>query len=88
MKDLASILKFVLLKLYHGMGDPDYNYTIRTAPLADKESRYFHWYLSVIPRINKSAGFELGSGMYINSSIPEESAEYLRKVIVPEMDKC
>jgi UDPglucose--hexose-1-phosphate uridylyltransferase len=88
MKDLASILKFVLLKLYHGMGDPDYNYTIRTAPLADKESRYFHWYLSVIPRINKSAGFELGSGMYINSSIPEESAEYLRNAVVPEMDKC
>jgi len=26
--------------------------------------------------------------MYINSSIPEESAEYLRKVVVPEMDKC
>ena len=83
MKDLASILKTVLLKMYHGLGDPDYNYTIRTAPLADKESRYFHWYLSVIPRMNRSAGFELGSGMYINSSIPEESATYFRNIIIP-----
>ena len=84
MHDLASILKLVLLKMYHGLGDPDYNYTIRTAPLADKESRYFHWYLSVIPRINKSAGFELGSGMFINSSIPEESATYFRNVKIPD----
>ena len=85
LKDLSSILKIVLLKMYHGLGDPDYNYTIRTAPLADKETRYFHWYMSIIPRMNKSAGFEMGSGMYINSSIPEESAAYLRDVIIPEV---
>jgi UDPglucose--hexose-1-phosphate uridylyltransferase len=35
--------------------------------------------------MNKSAGFEMGSGMYINSSIPEESAAYLRDVIIPEV---
>jgi UDPglucose--hexose-1-phosphate uridylyltransferase len=84
MRDLASILKLVLLKMYHGLGDPDYNYTIRTAPLADKETRYFHWYMSIVPRISKSAGFELGSGMYINSAIPEESAQFLKNVVIPE----
>ncbi|MCB1178010.1 MAG: DUF4931 domain-containing protein, partial [Leptospiraceae bacterium] len=82
--DLASILKVLLLKVFHGLGDPDYNYTIRSSPTADRETRYFHWYLSIIPKMNKQAGFEMGTGMYINSSIPEESAEYLRGVEIPE----
>jgi UDPglucose--hexose-1-phosphate uridylyltransferase len=46
--------------------------------------RYYHWYLSVIPRLTKSAGFELGSGMYINPTVPEVNAEFLRNVTVPE----
>lgn len=86
MVDLASILKTVLLMLHKGLGDPDYNFTIRTAPLADNESRYFHWYLSIIPRITKNAGFELGSGMFINSALPEESAEYLRNLDLSDTD--
>jgi UDPglucose--hexose-1-phosphate uridylyltransferase len=46
--------------------------------------RHFHWYLSVIPRLTRVAGFELGSGMFINSVLPESAAEFLRKV---EADK-
>jgi UDPglucose--hexose-1-phosphate uridylyltransferase len=42
--------------------------------------KYFHWYLSIIPRLTKVAGFELGSGMFINSSLPEENASFLREV--------
>jgi UDPglucose--hexose-1-phosphate uridylyltransferase len=82
LKSFASILKIVLSKLYFGLGDPDYNYTIRSAPLADRDTKYYHWYLSIIPRISKQAGFELGSGMFINSALPEESAEFLRNVKV------
>jgi UDPglucose--hexose-1-phosphate uridylyltransferase len=37
--------------------------------------------MSIVPRITQTAGFELGSGMYINTSIPEESAEFLRKIV-------
>ncbi|MCB1157959.1 MAG: hypothetical protein KDK45_10675, partial [Leptospiraceae bacterium] len=84
LKDLSAILKEVLLRLYYGLGNPDYNYTIRSAPLADMNTRYYHWYLSIIPRVTKQAGFELGSGMFINSSIPEESASYLREVTIPK----
>jgi len=84
IQDLASILKKILLKIYYGLGDPDYNYTIRSSPTADRETRYFHWYVSIIPKMSKQAGFEMGTGMYINSSIPEESAEYLRSIVIPE----
>jgi len=41
---------------------------------------HFHWYISIIPRVSKMAGFELGSGIFINVAIPEESAEFLRGV--------
>ena len=81
--DLAEILQGVLAKLYHGLGNPSYNYVIRTAPNAISYSRYYHWYLSLIPRLTRVAGFEMGSGMFINVTLPEADAEYLRNVEVP-----
>jgi len=83
IRDLARVLQAVLAKLYFGLGNPAYNYVIRTAPIANSSSRYYHWYLSVIPRLTRVAGFELGSGMYINVTLPEASAEFLRNVEVP-----
>jgi UDPglucose--hexose-1-phosphate uridylyltransferase len=44
----------------------------------EKWNEAFHWSISVIPRLTNPAGFELGSGMFINASIPEEGAEFLR----------
>jgi UDPglucose--hexose-1-phosphate uridylyltransferase len=78
IKDLARILKTTLAKLYHGLNDPDFNYTIRSVPVKEKWNEAFHWSISVIPRLTNPAGFELGSGMFINASIPEEGAEFLR----------
>ena len=80
MLDFASVLKTVLKKIYYGLEDADYNYVIRSMPGAAGSNRYFHWYFSIIPRVTRSAGFELGSGMFINTALPEESAKFLRKV--------
>jgi len=44
--------------------------------------KYYHWYVSIIPRLTRVAGFELGSGMYINTVLPEAAAEFLREVNV------
>ncbi len=84
LPDLALTLRTVLSKLYHGLGNPDYNYSIRSIPTRDHHTDYFHWYLTIIPRVSRTAGFEIGSGMYINSAIPEDSARFLREVKVPE----
>lgn len=81
-RDLARVLRTFLGKLYYGLDNPDFNYTIRTAPAETGGVRYYHWYLSVIPRITKVAGFELGSGMFINTVLPEAAAEFLRNVKV------
>lgn len=83
MRDLARSLRAVLCKLYYGLGNPDYNYTIRSMPAHENDAEYFHWYISVIPRITQPAGFEMGSGIFINTSLPEESAEFLRQVRCP-----
>ena len=78
--DLALVLKTVLAKLYYGLQNPDFNYTIRTAPHEEAGVLYYHWYLSIIPRLTRVAGFELGSGMFINTVLPEQAAEFLRNV--------
>lgn len=83
VKDLAEHLRIVLLKYYRGLDNPDFNYVIRSAPTGLKNIEFFHWYLSIVPRITKSAGFELGSGMFINSSLPEHDAAFLRGVKIP-----
>ena len=80
---LAHILRFLLAKLYHGLENPDFNYTIRSAP-AECIGVKYHWYLSILPRLTHVAGFELGSGMFINTVPPEAGAEFLRNVKVGE----
>lgn len=78
--DLAIHLKSILLKLYKALGNPSYNYVIRSSRPIDTKSEFSHWYLSIIPRLNPTAGFELGTGMYINTHAPEKDAEFLRSV--------
>ena len=78
--DLGEITHRVMRKLFLGLNNPDYNYAIRTAPLSDLGAPYLHWYITILPRISYAAGFEIGSGIFINPSLPEECAEYLRAI--------
>lgn len=75
---LAAVLRTVLAKLYHTLDDPDYNYVIRSAPVGDHDTRYLHWYMVIIPKVAIPAGFEIGTGIYINTIAPEECAQVLR----------
>lgn len=77
---LAQILHDVLRRLYLGLRDPSYNLIIRTAPTKEISNDYLHWYITIVPRLSQAAGFELGSGMFINPALPEESAAFLRDV--------
>jgi len=80
MKDLAILIKKIITKIYIGLKDPSYNMVIRTLLSREVSIEYFHWYISIVPRVSKTAGFELGSGMFINSAMPEESAEFLKNI--------
>ncbi len=74
---LAQIMREVFGRLYHGLNDPDYNYIVRSSP-QKVSAPYLHWYISIVPRVTRVAGFELGSGMSINPTLPEDNAEFLR----------
>jgi galactose-1-phosphate uridylyltransferase, family 1 len=83
LRDLSVQLRTVLRRIYIGLNNPDYNYVIRTAPVTMSRNNYMHWYVTIIPRVMRSAGFEMGSGMFINTALPEESARFLREVVLP-----
>jgi len=76
--DLAGVLRNILSRIYFGLRDPDFNMIIRSVPVKETGSAYFHWYISLVLRVNRMAGFEMGSGMHINSLLPEEAAKFLR----------
>jgi UDPglucose--hexose-1-phosphate uridylyltransferase len=76
--DLASALKTILDRLYDKLNDPDYNYIINTCAQYRAKEPQLHWYLQILPRLMTRAGFEIGSGININPSIPEEDAKFLK----------
>ncbi len=78
--ELAQVLRDVLRRLYIGLRDPGYNLIIRSAPEENFGEKYLQWYITIVPRLSQAAGFELGSGMFINPALPEESAEFLRNI--------
>jgi UDPglucose--hexose-1-phosphate uridylyltransferase len=80
-KDLALVLENLFRAFYEGLNDPHYNFLIHSAPLRDSCEDYYHWHIEVLPRITVQAGFELGTGIYINTTFPEDAAEYLRGYI-------
>ncbi|WP_298819960.1 galactose-1-phosphate uridylyltransferase [Chloroflexus sp.] len=79
LDSLASLIREVFYRLYHRLNDPDFNLVLRSAPTKEPENGYFHWYLAVVPRLSYMAGFEMGSGIFINPSIPEACAAFLRE---------
>jgi UDPglucose--hexose-1-phosphate uridylyltransferase len=74
----ARNLKTTLKALKDLVNDPPYNYGFHLA--IDKESKeFYHWHLEVYPKLSTWAGFELSSGMYINTVPPETAAAELKK---------
>ena len=80
IEELGTVLKTILRKLELALDDPPYNYVIHTAPFNQPELPHFLWHMELFPRITRVAGFEWGSGFYINPVMPEQAAEFLRDV--------
>ena len=78
---LGALLRGVLKGMYTLLGNPDYNYVVRSAPHHSAGEPHFHWYLEILPRLTTPAGFEIGSGMNINVVVPEDAASQLREVV-------
>jgi UDPglucose--hexose-1-phosphate uridylyltransferase len=76
---LAEILRTILAKVHGLLANPAFNLVVRSLGPQELEARHFHWYISIVPRVNKVAGLELGTGMYVNPSLPESCAQVLRE---------
>ena len=82
--NLARIMKEILFRIKKKLNNPPYNFIIHTAPSKvfstrewpDLDKKY-HWHIEIIPRLTKIAGFEWGTGFYINTTSPEEAARIL-----------
>jgi UDPglucose--hexose-1-phosphate uridylyltransferase len=81
LKDLASILKDCLMRLEKALNTPPYNYIIHTAPITVRGIEFYHYHLEIIPVLTHIAGFEWGTGFYINPTGPEDSAAFLKNIL-------
>jgi UDPglucose--hexose-1-phosphate uridylyltransferase len=75
---LARLLGEILRRMGKVLGDPPYNFMLHSAPLRTAGLDHFHWHLEIIPKLTRVAGFEWGTGFFINPTPPEEAVRYLR----------
>ncbi len=77
---LAELTKDILLRMRKALNSPPYNFVLHTAPARIDADPYYHWHIEIMPKMTKVAGFEQGTGFYINHTSPELAAETLRKI--------
>lgn len=75
---LARILSEALRRMDRVLLRPAYNFILHTSPLHEKTGDFYHWHIELIPKLTQVAGFEWGTGFYINPVKPEDSAKFLR----------
>lgn len=82
IQSLARVFKTTLLKLKTLLKNPAYNFMIHTIPVQGRDFESYHWHIEIIPRLMQVAGFEWGTGFYMNPTPPEMAAKALRDTTV------
>ena len=77
LSEFADVLQDALRRLHAALGNPPYNYMLFTAPVG--YAGEFWEFVRIVPRLSIDAGFELGTGVGINITAPEDAARYLRE---------
>jgi len=75
----AQILSDTLRRMDQVLNEPPYNYVIHTSSFPELDNDHYHWHIEIMPKLTNVAGFEWGTGFYINPTPPEEAAQYMRK---------
>ncbi len=83
LADLAIVMQRTMARLDAVIGGAQFNFFLHTLPQGE-EFRHcqtsYHWHLEICPRTSIPSGFELGSGLFVNTISPEQAAERLRAV--------
>jgi UDPglucose--hexose-1-phosphate uridylyltransferase len=77
---LARMVKDTLQRMNKTLLSPPYNLIVHSAPMQENSGEFYHWHVEIMPKLTRVAGFEWGTGFYINPTGPEEAAGVLRKV--------
>jgi UDPglucose--hexose-1-phosphate uridylyltransferase len=77
--EFAQTLRLLLEKIDRALERPAYNFVLHTGAMKDPALPHYHWHLEVIPQLARVAGFEWGTGFYVNPTTPEEAAHFLRE---------
>ncbi len=77
LTEAARLVRDTIVRFEKIVNRPAYNYWLHSAPLRDATGR-IHWRIEVAPRLARLAGFEIGSGCFINPVAPEDAAACLR----------
>lgn len=80
LDSLSAILSETLGKIGRLLNRPDYNFIIHNAPCCNNVGDFYHWHVEFMPVLTRVAGFEWGTGFYINPISPEESVQSLKSV--------
>lgn len=86
ISDLAGLFKRTMARLNRVLGGVQYNFFLHSLPHGDEyedNAGFFHWHIEICPRTSIPTGFELGSGLFVNTISPERAAEQLRNVVLP-----
>ncbi|MGM0641774.1 MAG: galactose-1-phosphate uridylyltransferase [Thermotogota bacterium] len=79
IEELAAAFYKIFRRFKKVLNDPPFNLVLHTSPFREKTEEFFHWHFEIIPRLTNIAGFEWGTGFYINTVAPEKAAKDLRK---------
>jgi len=79
LDNLAWVLRSTMRKIDKVLERPAYNFIVHSAPVQEAPLAYYHWHIEIIPKLTRVAGFEWGTGFYINPTPPEEAARFLRE---------
>jgi len=77
-ESLARMLKSVLQRMDRALETPPYNLIVHTSPFSEETGDFYHWHVEIMPKLTRVAGFEWGTGFYLNPTSPEEAAQALR----------
>ncbi|WP_455202482.1 galactose-1-phosphate uridylyltransferase [Kaarinaea lacus] len=80
--DYARVFRNTMTRLDGVLGGAQYNYFLHTLPHNSKQDYHhsYHWHLEICPRTSIPSGFELGSGLHVNTVSPEAAAKQLREI--------
>jgi UDPglucose--hexose-1-phosphate uridylyltransferase len=78
--EASRLARDIIGRIERAAGQSAYNYFLHTQPFDMPAYDHYHWHIEIIPRLTKVAGFEWGTGCFINPYPPEAAAEHLRSV--------